>query len=140
MSDCVEVTSDRETAMGSVDYTMWHTFDGQDVGLVSSSEQVLVVGLLGGLAILALHLLPILHSLGLIRPRQENYPKARVLTPPGALNVTMCHYIYVAPTQPNKTHATQPNSYATCLGVPTSLDNKNFEWLSLKVSKKGFGY
>ena len=81
MSDvCVEVTSDRETAMGLVDYTMWHTFDGQDVGLVSSSEQVLVVGLLGGLAIRALHLLPILHSLGLIRPRQENYPRCGLAT------------------------------------------------------------
>ena len=81
MSDvCVEVTSDRETAMSSVDYTMWHTFDGQDVGLESSSEQVLVVGLLGGLAILALHLLPIPHSLGLIRPRLENDPRCGLAT------------------------------------------------------------
>ena len=89
MSDCEEVASDRETAMGSVE----HTFDWdpmprliqqvtnrQDVGLVSSSEQVLVVGLLGGLAILALHLFPILDSLGLIRPRLENDPRCGLAT------------------------------------------------------------
>ena len=54
--------------------------DRQDVGLVSSSEQVFVVAFLGGLAILALHLLPILDSLGLIRPRLQDDPKCGLTT------------------------------------------------------------
>ena len=85
----LKVTSGRETAMGSAD----HPFDWdptpqlsqqienrQDVALVSSSEQVFVVGLLGGLALLALNLLPILDSLGLIRPRLENDPSCGLVT------------------------------------------------------------
>ena len=52
----------------------------QDLGLVSPSGQVSVVAFLGGLAILALHLLPIVDSLGLIRPRLENDPRCGLTT------------------------------------------------------------
>ena len=52
----------------------------QDVGSVSPSGQVSVVAFLGGLAILALHLLPIVDSLGLIRPRLENDPRCGLTT------------------------------------------------------------
>ena len=84
--------------MGSVDHPInWEptprlvqqAVDRQDVGLVSSSEQALVVGLLGGLAILALHILPVLHSLGLIQPRLENDPRCRLVTGGQVYNV---HY------------------------------------------------
>ena len=83
--------------MGSIDHPLdWgptprlsqQVVNRQDVGLVSSSEQVLVVGLVGGLAILALHLLPILDSLGLIRPRLENDPSCGLLTG-GQVNMSL---------------------------------------------------
>ena len=95
----LKVTSDRGTAMGSVDHPIdWEptprlvqqVVNRQDVGLVSSSEQALVVGLLGGLAILALHILPVLHSLGLIQPRLENDPRCGVVTGGQVYNV---HYM-----------------------------------------------
>ena len=83
------MTSDGKTAMGSVEHAMdWNltpqlsqeVVDRQDVGLVSSSEQVFMVAFLGGLAILALHLLPILDSFGLIRPRLQDDPKCGLTT------------------------------------------------------------
>ena len=96
----LKVTSDRGTAMGLVDHPInWEpaprlvqqVVNRQDVGLVSSSEQALVVGLLGGLAILALHILPVLHSLGLIQPRLENDPRCGLVAGGQVYNVHDIH-------------------------------------------------